>query len=174
MLRISKPEVGEYAPYTIDYIKLVPEDGEVLAHLAQNSVTMCDYVRALPADTLTTPHAEGEWTVQDILVHIIDTERVFAYRALRIARGDTTDLPGFEQGDYAVSAHANQRTLDSILDEYVAVRQASLTLFHSLDEVMLTRQTRASGNMTSVRALIYQTAGHELHHLYSMREHYGE
>lgn len=173
MLPIPKPEVGEYAPYTIEYISLVPDDNNVLEHLETNVTEISDYVRTLSPEKLTTPHAEGEWTIQDILVHIIDTERVFSYRALRIARGDTTELPGFYQTDYAATANANTRTLDSILEEYVAVRHASLSLFRSLDESVLINTTVASSNPTSVRALIYQIAGHELHHLESIKENYG-
>jgi len=173
MLNIPKPEVGEYAPYTIDYIKLVPDDGLVLEHLETNVTAISDHVRTLPADKLTTPHADDEWTVQDILVHLIDTERVFSYRALRIARGDTTELPGFYQVDYVNTAYANERTLDDILAEYVAVRHASLSLFRTFDEAMLINTTVASGKPTSVRALIYQIAGHELHHLESIKENYG-
>lgn len=173
MLHIPMPEVGEYAPYTIDYIKLVPDDRGVLRHLENNYQRVRDYVESLSGEKLTTPHAQGEWTVQDILVHVIDSERVFAYRALRVARGDTTELPGFEQNDYVPTANANQRQLSSILDEYHAVRQASLTLFNSLDETLMTNATITSGNRTSLRALIYIIAGHELHHLDSMKENYG-
>ncbi len=173
MLAISKPEVGEYAPYTIDYINLVPDDNNVLEHLETNVTIISDQVRTLPTDKLMTPHADGEWTVQDILVHVIDCERIFSYRALRIARGDTTDLPGYEQNPYAVAANANQRTLNDILTEYTAVRQASLSLFRSFDTSVMTNLAVASGNPTSVRALIYQVAGHELHHLNSIKENYG-
>ncbi len=173
MLPIAKPQAGEYAPYTIDYIKLVPNDGKVIEHLMNNVTIISDFVRILPEEKLTTPHAEGEWTVQDILVHIIDTERVFSYRALRIARGDTTSLPGFEQDDYVANANANQRTLDGILAEYLTLRHATLSLIRNIDKSMLTHTTLASNNPTSVRALIYQIAGHELHHLESMQENYG-
>jgi hypothetical protein len=104
---------------------------------------------------------------------MIDTERIFAYRTLRIARGDTTALPGFEQDDYVTPSKANNRTLDDILTEYEAMRQATLTLFHSFDESVLTHTTLTSGVSTSVRALIHITAGHELHHLESIQENYG-
>jgi len=171
--KIAKPEVGEYAPYTIDYIKLVPDDNNVLEHLETNLTVISDHIRTLPADKLTTPHADGEWTVQDILVHILDTERVFSYRALRIARGDTTELPGFYQVDYVNSAYANERSLDDILAEYVAVRQSTLSLIRSFDETVFLNTTIASGQPTSVRALVYQIAGHELHHLESIKENYG-
>ena len=94
---ISKPVEGDYAPYTIAYIGLVPDDGRVLTHLEDNLQTMFDQVRSIPEDKLAWRFAEGEWTIKEILLHVMDSERIFSYRALRIARGDTTALPGFEQ-----------------------------------------------------------------------------
>ncbi|MCY4071160.1 MAG: DinB family protein [Chloroflexi bacterium] len=170
---IPKPKKGEHAPYTIDYIGLLPDDGQVLKHLPINCERMLRLVRSLPTDRLTKPHADGEWTVQDILVHVIDTERVFAYRALRIGRGDTTALPSFPHEDYVPSARANQRPLDDILAEYCAVRQATLSLLDSFDEAALTFATRCNDEMTSLRALVYIIAGHELHHLHSIQQNYG-
>ena len=170
---VPKPQPGEYAPDAIDYIRLVPEDGQVLRNLADNVARIIDYVRSLPVENLRTPHAAGEWTVQDILLHVIDTERVFAYRALRIGRGDDTHLPGFPHEDYVSSARANQRSLDDILSEYRMVRQATLSLLISLDETAQTNAALCNGQRTSLRALIYDMAGHELHHLYSIQENYG-
>jgi len=173
MLNIPKPQEGEYTPYTIAYIGQVPDDGQVLNHLANNFQRVKTLVQSFDADTLTTPHEAGEWTVQEVLVHMIDTERVFSYRALRIARGDTTPLPGFEQDDYVPPSKANDRTLDSILEEYEAVRQSTLTLFNSFDENMLLNATLTSNHKTTLRALIHITAGHELHHIESLQENYG-
>jgi hypothetical protein len=132
-----------------------------------------DLVRGFPAERLTTPHAPGEWTIQEILVHVMDTERVFAYRALRFARHDTTDLPGFDQDNFVVHAGANQRAIDDILAEYRAVRQASIALFNGLDDAALTHVGTANGNPTTARGMAYFIAGHELHHIRSIRENYG-
>jgi len=173
MLHIPKPEEGEYTPYTIAYIGEVPDDGQVLKHLTDNIKQVKALVQSFDADTLTTPHKAGEWTVQEVLVHMIDTERVFAYRALRIARGDTTPLPGFEQNDYVPPSKANERKLQSILEEYDAVRQATLALFNTFDESILLNSTLTSGHTTSLRALMHITAGHEIHHLKSLQENYG-
>ncbi len=145
----------------------------MLRNLANNVARVIDYVRSLPVDNLRTAHAPGEWTVQDILVHVIDSERVFAYRALRIGRGDDTHLPGFPHEEFVSSAQANQRSLDDILSEYRTVRQATLSLLNSLDETSLTNAALCNGQRTSLRALIYDMAGHELHHLYSIQENYG-
>jgi len=169
---ISRPETREYAPYTVAYVDLVPRDERVLDHLAHNVDVMYDLVKSLSVP-LDEPHQAGEWTVKDILVHVMDAERVFSYRALRIARGDTTPLPGYEQDDYAPHASANTRTLDDIFAEYRAIRQATLTLFNSFDDEALLRQGTGSGFPVSVRAAVHQIAGHELFHIQSIKENYG-
>lgn len=172
MRTISRPQPGEFAPYTADYIALVPADVLVLQHLADQVARTEALFRSYQAEALTRPHKTGEWTLQDVLGHIIDTERVFAYRTLRIARCDKTDLPGFEQDDYAVWAAANTRTLDSLLDEYKTVRAATLSLLHSLPDEAFTRAGTANRNPLSVRAAVYIVAGHELYHLESIRTNY--
>ncbi|MBZ0283182.1 MAG: DinB family protein [Anaerolineae bacterium] len=174
MKLIPKPNEGEYAPYAIMYIDLLPDDGLVLQHLETYLQIVKETVRALPENKLSIPHAPGEWTVKDILVHIIDDERIYSYRALRFARGDTTELPGFDQLLFAANAGANDRTLEDILEEYIAVRAATITLFKNLPESAYERAGIANGHIMSVRAAIYHLAGHERHHLASIREHYGE
>lgn len=172
MAIIPKPQEGEYAPYTLAYISLVPDEVNVLELLEDNLELMKDLVYSLPDEKLTTPHAEGEWTVHEILVHIMDTERVFAYRALRVARGDKTPMPGFEQDDYVAPSRANERSLHSIFEEYTAIREATLTLLHSFHEDVYENMGTASNNPITVRALMYIIAGHEMHHLVSIRENY--
>jgi uncharacterized damage-inducible protein DinB len=169
---ISKPAEGEYALYAAMYINLVPDDGLVLNYLQDNLQRMKDLVCSLPSEKLTWRFADGEWTVQEILVHLMDTERIWAYRSLRIARADFTPLPGFEQDDYVPFSNANDRTLDDILEEYEAVRRASITLFKNLDDEALSRTGTASNNPFGVRAGLYQVVGHELHHLKSIQENY--
>jgi hypothetical protein len=173
MKTIDKPQPGEYGAYTIAYIDLVPDDGLVLQHLRTNEAALSEFVRAFPADKLSQPWKAGEWTIKEILVHIIDTERVFAYRALRIARNDKTDLPGFEQDDYVPYSGANQRDLENILAEFRTVRAASISLFENLPAEAMTRQGRASSYPLSVRAALYIIAGHERYHIESIRENYG-
>jgi uncharacterized damage-inducible protein DinB len=172
MKRIQKPAEGEYAPYAIMYIGLLPDDDLVLQHLQDNLKTVLDFIRSLPAEKLTSRWAAGEWTIKEILGHIIDDERIYCYRALRFARNDTTELPGFEQDDYVAYSGANQRDLEEILAEYTAVRQATLTFFNSLEDQALTRAGVANGHLMSVRAAAYHLAGHELHHLASIKENY--
>lgn len=169
---IPKPEAGEYAPYAIMYISLLPDDGLVLKHLQDNLKSMTDFIHSFPAKKLTYRWAEGEWTIKEILSHIIDDERIYCYRALRFARNDTTELPGFEQDDYVLYSGANERDLEEILAEYTAIRQATITFFNSLEDKALTRAGVANGHLMSVRAMAYHIAGHELHHLHSIRQNY--
>ena len=170
---ISKPAVGEFAPYTSMYIDLLPNDGQVLTHMQDNLQKTIDLMLSFPEEKLIEPHAAGEWTIKEIIVHIIDDERIYAYRALRFARGDTTKLPGFEQDDYVPTSRANERDTQGIIEELKAVRAATITLFNSFTDRALLRQGVGSGNVLSVRAAAYHIAGHELHHLNSIHENYG-
>ena len=169
---IQKPNEGEYAPYAIMYINLVPPDGLVTKHLQDNLKSTQEFIWSFPPKKLAVRWKAGEWTINEILVHILDTERIFAYRALRFARNDATALSGFEQDDYVPYSGANERTGAAILEEYVAVRQASLAFLNSLDEAALTRSGLVAGNNVSVRALAWMIAGHEIHHINSIRENY--
>jgi len=173
MKTISKPQEGEHSPYFSRYIDLVPDDGRVMQSLKDNLEVVKNHIHSLPEAKLTTPHAPGEWTVQEILGHVIDTERIFTYRALWCARNNTTPLPGFEQNEFVPYSRANERSIDEILDEYTAVRASSIALFNSFDEVALTRKGTASNNPLTPRAVVYILAGHELHHLKSIQENYG-
>jgi uncharacterized damage-inducible protein DinB len=169
---IPKPQPGEYPPYAGMYLDLLPDDGRLLQHLRDNLRTAVALVACLPEERLLHRYADGKWTIKEVLVHLIDDERVYAYRALCFARGETTPLPGFEQDDYTAASGANARELRSILMEYAAVRHATLALFDGLDEAALTRTGVANGNRASVRALGWHIAGHELHHLNLLRERY--
>ena len=169
---ISKPESSEYAPYAIMYIGLLPNDGLILKHLADNLRATVNFMRALPEEKLSYRYDEGKWTIKEILAHLIDDERIYAYRALRFARNDQTELPGFEQDAYAVESGANERTLHDLLEEFAAVRRSTIALFNSFDDRVLTRSGIASGNVMSVRAAAYHIAGHELRHLNIIKERY--
>ena len=172
MKKIEKPAAGEYAPYTIIYIGLLPDDGLVLKHLADNLRATTEFILSLPAEKLTYRYAVGKWTIKEILVHLIDDERIYAYRALRFARNDKTELPGFEQDEYALHSGANERDIADILREFALVRQSTIALFEGLDEAAFVRAGVASGNVMSVRAAAYHIAGHELRHVNIIRERY--
>ena len=172
MKKIEKPEEGEYAPYAIMYIGLLPDDGLVLKHLENNLKATRDFILSLPEGKLAYRYAEGKWTIKEILAHVVDDERIYAYRALRFARNDKTELPGFDQDDYAVHSGANGRGVGDILEELACVRRATISLFEGLDRDALLRAGVADGKAMSVRAAAYHIAGHELRHINIIRERY--
>ncbi len=173
MRLISKPVAGECAAYVLEqYVRLVPDDARVLEHLRDNVRRTVDFVRALPPERLAYRYAPGKWTVKDIVAHLIDDERIYAYRALRFARGDRTTLPGFEQDDYAREADANARALEALVAEFTIVRAGTVSLFDSFPDAALGRSGMADGQPMSVRAIAYHIAGHELRHLHVMQAHY--
>ena len=172
MRTIPKPEPGEYAPYAIMYIGLLPDDGLILKHLDDNLRATSEFLRSLPEEKLTYRYAEGKWTIKEILSHHIDDERIYAYRALRFARNDQTELPGFEQDDYVPESGANDRSLEDLLEEFAVVRRSTIALFKSFEDRVLTRSGVASGNVMSVRAIAYHIAGHELHHMNIIKARY--
>ena len=172
MKKIDKPKEGEYAPHAIMYIGLLPDDGLVLKHLEDNLIATKDFILSLPEEKLTYRYAEGKWTIKEILAHISDDERIYAYRALRFARNDKTELPGFEQDDYAIYSGANERDIKDILEEFTTVRDATISLFDGFNSEAFTRAGVANGNIMSVRAAAYHIAGHELRHMNIIKERY--
>lgn len=172
MKQIDKPGEGEYAPYTMMYIGLLPDDGLVLKYLEDNLNATTEFILSLPAEKLTYRYADGKWTVKEVLAHVVDDERIYAYRALRFARNDRTELPGFEQDDYAAHSRANERDIKDILKEFAAVRYATISLFEGLDSQALLRAGVADGKVMSVRAAAYHIAGHEMRHVNIIKERY--
>jgi uncharacterized damage-inducible protein DinB len=172
MRSIAKPQEGEFPPYAHMYIRLMPGDGLLLKHLRDNFIAMKQLIFSLPQEKLNYRYAQNKWTIKEILVHIIDDERIYAYRALCFARNDKTELPGFEQDDYALHSRANERSLENILEEYEAVRNATIALFNGLPEDSLLRMGTANNNKATVRAMAYHIAGHELHHMNIIKEKY--
>lgn len=171
---IPKPLEGEYPPYTIMYMKLIPDDGMVLKHLRDNFIAAKELIYSLPEKMLYHRYAEGKWSIKETLVHIIDDERIFAYRALRFARNEQMNLIGFDQDSYAIYSKADERDLDNIFEEYEAVRKATIALFSGLPEDSFMRIGKGTGtfNNASVRALAYHIAGHEQHHINLIRDKY--
>jgi len=169
---MQRPEPGEHAAPFQAYIDRVP-DGDVLMHLARQG----DASRALltAAGEVKGGHAYalGKWTVRRLWQHVVDGERLFAYRALCIARGETISLPAFDEDLYAANDGSDGRRLADIVAEYTAVRAATLQLFAGFDGRAWTRRGTANGKPASVRSLLWITAGHELHHLAVLRERYG-
>jgi hypothetical protein len=153
----------EYSAYYKIYIDK-STDFNIVDGLKQNLASVVAFYSSIPEQKHDFTYAEGKWTIKDVLLHIIDTERIFTYRALRIAREDRTLLAGFEQDDYVVSAKSSARSLVGILEEYKAVRHASIALYQSFDSNMLEQIGEASGFPISVRAIGYILTGHENHH----------
>jgi len=172
MKNIQKPKPNEYPAYASMYIDLLPDDGLVLKHLEENFKLTKKFILSLSEEKLLYRYAPDKWTIKEILVHIVDDERIYAYRALRFARKDKTELPGFEQDDFTHNSNANERDIKNIFEEYEAVRKATITLFNGLDDETLTRKGTADGNSATVRALAYHIAGHELHHILFIKKNY--
>jgi DinB superfamily len=171
---IPKPSKEEYPPYSVIYMDLMKDDGLVLQHMRDSVVKIKKFIYSLPEDILYYRYAPGKWSIKEILVHIIDDERIFAYRALRYARFDKTPLHGFEQDDYALYSAANERSLENIFAEYEAVRQSTIAMFNGFPEEAFMRSGMAAGNINNrtVRALAYHLAGHELRHIKIIKERY--
>jgi uncharacterized damage-inducible protein DinB len=169
---IKKPDDGEYPAYVHIYIDLLPDDGLILKHLDDNLTSTKQFIASIPKPRLLHRYAEGKWTIKEILGHLVDDERIYVYRALRFARNDSTELPGFDQDHFARYSDANQRDIEDLLDEFTLVRQSSIAFFNSLDDAALIRTGVAEGNRASVRALAYHIAGHELRHMNIIRERY--
>lgn len=170
-LTINKPDETEYNPYYGKYVSLVPA-GDILAKLdGQLSETLA-LLRSVPESQAGFRYAAGKWSIKELVGHMIDTERIFAYRALRFARNDTTPLPGFEQDGYILNASFDACSLDALAAEFESVRRSTLFLFKHLDSEAWMRRGVASDSEVSVRALAYIIAGHELHHAGILRDRY--
>ena len=167
------PEASEYAAYYGGYVGLVPEE-DVLAALEAQAGETAALLRAVLEARADFRYAPGKWSLKEVVGHVADTERVFAYRALRFARNDPTPLPGFEENDYVRFAGAGAHRLEELAAELEEVRRATLRLFRHLPEEAWTRRGVASGSEMSVRAIARIVVGHERHHLRIVRERYLE
>ncbi|MGH7599533.1 MAG: DinB family protein [bacterium] len=167
----SHPNENEYAPYYGRYISLVPEGDFFLLLNKQFDATL-EFLRNLTETQVGTRYEPGKWSIKEVLGHVIDTERIMSYRALRIGRADETPIPGFEQDDYVRAANFDSRTWDDLLAEFQIVRAATVALLRGLDEKAFGRRGTASNLSVTVRALAYIIAGHERHHLNVLRTKY--
>jgi hypothetical protein len=166
-----KPEKGEFLPYYERYIELVAS-GDVIATLSRQMAETQALLRGLPASVATYRYAPDKWSVNELIGHLIDSERIFAARALRFARNDPTALPGFEQDDYVRNSSFDSYPLSELASELRSVRESTVFLFKHLQEDAWMRRGSANGAEVSVRALAYIIAGHELHHREIMRARY--
>lgn len=170
-LVIARPRAGEYAPYYDRYISLIAEN-DILSTLDRQRREMVLLLSGLSEEQGDFRYAPEKWSAKQVLGHVCDTERVFAYRALRIARGDATPMEGFEQDDYVKNGPFARHVIAEVIEDYIAVRRATISLLRSLEEAAWSRRGIANKNEVTVRALAYTIAGHELHHRRILEEKY--
>ncbi len=170
MKRTDVPE-NEYSLAYAAYVKAAGDE-DLYEDLEISLHNFIRFVQDIPMDKFDYRYADGKWTIKEIIQHIIDTERVFSYRALRISRNDKTPLPGFDENAFALNTNANDRHLQSLLTEFSIVRQGTLALFKSFSEEQLKRIGIASNNELSVRAIGFIIIGHLKHHQKVFQEKY--
>jgi hypothetical protein len=167
----SRPDKSEYPVYCEGYISRVPA-GDIVSIMASQLEDSLALFRSVSETRGEYRYAEGKWSVKEVIGHIIDSERILAYRALRFARGDATALAGYEQDDYVRGGGFDKRSLKDLTDEFEHVRRATISLFSNLNGEAWSRRGVANENEMSVRALAYVLAGHERHHVEILRTRY--
>lgn len=168
---LTRPQQGEYAVYFTPYIQSVPE-GDVLAYLEKQVDEVIALLGGISEEEGAYRYAEGKWSLKEVLGHVSDTERIMSYRLLRIARGDTTPLPGFSENDFVSHANFDHATVNELLQDFAAVRIATLSLVRKLDDEAWSRVGTFSDNPASARAVAYVIAGHATHHLNIIKDRY--
>ena len=166
-----RPAANEYSDHFSGYIGQVP-DGDLVQTLERHGKEFVEFLRKIPEPKGDFAYGPGKWTMKEVIGHIADTERVFAYRAMRIARGDTISLPGFDENAWVPLSGARDRTLADLTEEFQAVRTASITLFKHLSPEAIARRGTASNREITVRAIAWIVAGHPIHHQKILRERY--
>lgn len=169
---VNRPEAGEYAAFYANYVALVPEHN-VVSVLESQATEVDVLLRSIPESQATVLHSPYTWTIKQVVGHVIDGERVFAYRAMRFARNDPTELPGFNENHYAAAGEFNRQTLAQLAAEFAAVRQSTLLLLRHIPDDAWTRGGVASGAHVTVLALAFIMAGHVRHHLTILRKRVG-
>jgi hypothetical protein len=172
MITTARPAVGEYAPSFADYVVRIADDEDIVAVLAGQLDQVLARLGRIPEARGDYRYAPEKWSIKEIVGHLCDTERVFAYRALRIGRGDSTPLPSFDDQAYVAEVRAGDRTLADLAAEWGDVRRASIALFRNLPAEAWHRRGTASDQPISVRALAYIIGGHVRHHLQVLEERY--
>lgn len=169
--KITKPQPGEYAPYFDTYLSKVKSEN-LIEELETGKAEVIGLLKTIPGEKLDYRYQEGKWTIKEIIIHLMDAERIFCYRALRFSRNDGTPVLGFDENEYIPESNASQRSLQSITDEYSAQRQSTIEFFKNITTEMSMRSGISNGREISVRALAYAIPGHEIHHLGVIRERY--
>jgi hypothetical protein len=167
----QRPDLHRVPAFYHNYIRQA-EGSDLIQLLQDQQQAITEFFRSIPGDRWNTGYAPGKWSIKDLVQHMIDTERIFCYRALRFARNDATELAGFDENNFAQQANAGRRSKDALLEELAAVQQASLLLFQSFDEEQLEAAGTANGNRIYVRAIGFIIAGHALHHKKVVQDRY--
>jgi hypothetical protein len=167
-----RPKAGDNNPYYDRYISLIGDD-DIIEVLENQGTASEKFLKTFTEKQGNYSYADGKWTMKEVLGHVIDTEKIMAYRALAFARGEKQSLPGFEQDDYVAESNFNNRSLADLINEFLTVRDSNIILFKSFDEEILNRRGIASESEVTVLALIYIIAGHEKHHMKILRKKYG-
>ena len=167
----TKPAPTEHAPEFSKYISLV-EEGDIIQILGQQLENSLSLLRTVSPEKANFRYAPDKWSVKELLGHLVDSERIFSYRALCFARNDQTPLPGYEQNDYVREGNFDNRNLADLAEEFATIRRATIQLLQSLNETEWLRHGKANENDVSVRALAHIIAGHELHHMDVLRSRY--
>ena len=166
-----RPDLSRVPSFYHNYISQVPED-DLMEAFRKETSAFIEFIKSIPASKLDYRYADGKWTVKEVLQHIIDAERVFAYRALRFARKDPTFLPGFDENTFADNAKADKRDWNNLVEEFKAVRSASEYLFASFDNDQLQATGTANNNSIHVLGIGFIVVGHSLHHMRILKERY--
>jgi len=168
---MSLPQPGDYAPFALTYVSLV-QAGTIQEAIEKYHPFIIEAIENIAADKADFSYAAGKWTLKEVLQHVIDTERIFTYRAVCIARGDTTPLPGFDENTYAANSQANNRPWPQLVQEFKAVRHATNLLFGSFTLQQLQNRGTASNYPVTINAIGFITLGHLLHHINVVNERY--
>ncbi len=170
-MKVSEISATEYNSFFKPYIDKAG-NATLLKSLKKGKKKTIKFFKKLPSSKLEYEYEDEKWTPKDILLHIIDAERAFSYRALQFARSKDAELEGFDENEFVPNANANKRYLKSLLKEYKAVRKASIIMFKSFSDETLVRMGKASGSQLSVRAAGFLICGHEIHHIQTIKERY--
>ncbi|WP_017731854.1 DinB family protein [Nafulsella turpanensis] len=166
-----RPKQEEYAPFYAGYVEACKEESAIEA-LEQSFKEALPFLQSIPKEKADHRYAEGKWSVKELLQHMIDTERIMGYRALRFARNDQTELAGFDEDAYVSVLDLSNRKLSSLVAEFLELRNSTLSLFRGFSEEDLKRKGKASGQPASVRAIGFIIAGHQRHHFNILQERY--
>jgi uncharacterized damage-inducible protein DinB len=170
---MKRPDLAKVPSFYHSYIYLV-SGSDLNLSFQENKQVIGDFLAAIPEEKWNYRYAEGKWSIKEMVQHMIDADRIFAYRALCIARGEKASLPGFDENTYAGASNAGHRTKEALLQEYRTVQQATALLFQSFDENQLERSGISNNNPIQVRAIGFISIGHMLHHKKVLQEKYGQ